>query len=292
MTKRSILITGCSSGIGLAAAVALHNRGWLVITTARDASAVEKLREKGLHAVQLDLASPDSIAMALDWTLKLTEGRLDALFNNGAFAIPGAVEDLSRNALAYQFDNGLFGWHELTVSVLRIMRQQGFGRIVNNSSVLGLVGMRYRGAYVANKFALEGLTDVMRLELHGSGIHVSLIEPGPITSAFRLNAYLQFRRWIDANSSLHKLSYLKMVQRFRSNKKAPFTLSPDAVVRVLIHALESPKPKARYFVTKATWLMAVAKRILPTFVLDLFVRTIAEREKAYYSNSSDAEGEE
>ncbi|SUO94742.1 SDR family NAD(P)-dependent oxidoreductase [Suttonella ornithocola] len=282
MTQRSVLITGCSSGIGYAAAKQLHDKGWQVIASARDASDVERLKAEGLQAVQLDLASPDSIAMALDWTLKLTNGRLDALFNNGAFAIPGAVEDLSRSALAYQLDNTLLGWHELTIAVLPIMRRQGFGRIINNSSVLGLAAMRYRGAYVASKFALEGLTDVLRMELHGSGIYVSLIEPGPITSHFRKNAYLQFNRWIDAKHSLHKVSYLKMIQRLESEKKAPFTLSPDAVVKVLIHALESKKPKSRYYVTKATWLMGLAKRLLSTQWMDRFTRKIAEKENEYY----------
>lgn len=287
--QRSILITGCSSGIGRRAAEMLHARGWLVIATARDASDVERLREQGLHAVQLDLASPDSIAMALNWTLKLTQGRLDALFNNGAFAIPGAVEDLSRSALAYQLDNGLLGWHELTVSVLPIMRRQGFGRIVNNSSVLGLTAMRYRGAYVAMKFALEGLTDVLRLELKGSGIHVCLIEPGPIKSAFRRNAFLQFQRWIEVKQSLHKIAYLKMLQRLQSDKPAPFTLEPEAVVEALIHALESHNPKARYYVTKATWFMALAKRLLPTSLLDRLVIKVSSKENDQYARESNAQ---
>lgn len=287
MAEKSVLITGCSSGIGYVSAKMLRERGWFVIASARDASDVEQLKSQGFHAVQLDLASPDSIAMALDWTLKLTNGRLDALFNNGAFAIPGAVEDLSRTALSYQLDNGLLGWHELTTLVLPIMRRQGFGRIVNCSSVLGLVAMRYRGAYVATKFALEGLTDVLRLELHGSGIQVSLIEPGPISSKFRENAYLQFQRWIDAEHSLHKLSYLKMIQRLDSDKPAPFTLAPEAVGQALIHALEAKRAKPRYYVTKATWFMAMAKRFLPTAGLDVFVRRVAEKENEHYEKKTE-----
>lgn len=285
MTEKSILITGCSSGIGYVSAKILQERGWRVIASARDASDVERLKGDGLHAVQLDLSSPDSIAMALDWTLKLTEGRLDALFNNGAFAVPGAVEDLSRTALAYQFDHGLLGWHELTTAVLPVMRRQGFGRIVNCSSVLGITAMRYRGAYVAMKFALEGLTDALRLELYGSGIQVSLIEPGPITTKFRENAYQQFKRWIDAEHSLHKLNYLKMIQRLESDKLALFTLPPEAVTKALIHALEAKRAKPRYYVTKATWLMAMAKRILPTTILDRFVRRVAEKENDHYEKN-------
>lgn len=217
----------------------------------------------------------------------MTGGRLDALFNNGAFAIPGAVEDLTRQALGHQMNVGLLGWHELTVALLPLMRRQGFGRIVNNSSVLGLVPMRHRGAYVAMKYALEGLSDVLRMELHGSGIYISLIEPGPITSKFRENAFIQFQQWIDANRSLHKLDYLKMVQRLESNKPAKFTLPPEAVVQALIHAIESPKPKPRYYVTKATWIMAIAKRLLPTCWMDVFTRKVAEKENDQYVSMKD-----
>ncbi|UJF25097.1 SDR family NAD(P)-dependent oxidoreductase [Suttonella sp. R2A3] len=281
-TPRSILITGCSSGIGYRAAHTLHERGWTVIASARDAADVERLKSEGLAAVQLDLASPDSITMALDWTMKYTDGRLDALFNNGAFAIPGAVEDLSRSALAYQLDNGLLGWHDLTRRVLPLMRLQGSGRIVQNSSVLGLAAMRYRGAYCSMKFALEGLSDALRLELSGSGVYVSLIEPGPIRTEFRDNAFKEFQHWIDASHSLHKMHYVNMIQRLESDKPEPFTLEPDAVVDKLIHALEAKRPKPRYYVTKATWIMAILRRLLPTRWMDRFVLHLAEREGKRY----------
>lgn len=282
MSQQSILITGCSSGIGYQAAHSLHQRGWTVVASARNPADVERLKAEGLSAVKLDLASPDSITMALDWTLKHTGGRLDALFNNGAFAVPGAVEDLSRHALIYQLDNGLFGWHDLTRRVIPIMREQGHGRIVQNSSVLGLAVMRYRGAYCAMKYALEGLSDALRLELHDSGIYVSIIEPGPIKTKFRENAYEEFKRWIDQENSVHQQQYERMVERFKSDKPEPFTLEVDAVVAKLIHALESRKPKARYYVTKATWIMAVMKRILPTALMDSFVLKLAEREGKRY----------
>lgn len=282
MSEQTILITGCSSGIGLSAAKTLHKRGWRVFASARDAEKVQCLRACGLEAVQLDLASPDSISMALDWVLKRTQGRLDALFNNGAFAIPGALEDMSRAALASQLDHGLLGWHDLTVRLLPYMRRQGHGRIVQNSSVLGLVAMPYRGAYSTMKYALEGLSDALRQELRGSGIHISLIEPGPIRTCFRENAAAQFEHWIDANGSLHKLVYLDMLHRLESEKPAPFTLPPDAVVKRLIQALESPSPKARYYVTRATWFMAMCKRVLPTSWMDVLIRRLAKRENRYY----------
>ncbi|MBV7435580.1 SDR family NAD(P)-dependent oxidoreductase [Cardiobacteriaceae bacterium TAE3-ERU3] len=281
--QRSILITGCSSGIGYTAAHTLHDRGWQVVASARDAADVERLKDEGLSAVQLDLASPDSITIALDWTLKHTGGRLDALFNNGAFAIPGAVEDLPRNALAYQLDNGLLGWHDLTRRIVPLMRYQGHGRIVQNSSVLGLAVMRYRGSYCAMKFALEALSDALRLELNGSGVHVSLIEPGPIVSKFRENAFVEFQDWIDASGSVHKQQYLNMIQHLESDKREPFTLGPEAVVDKLIHALEAKKPKPRYYVTRATWLMSLARRLLPTTMMDRVVLRLAEKERSRYS---------
>jgi NAD(P)-dependent dehydrogenase (short-subunit alcohol dehydrogenase family) len=204
---RSILITGCSSGIGHACALGLAERGWQVIASARKPSDVERLAQQGLSAVQLDLDDPDSIAAGLAEALALTGGRLDALFNNGAYGQPGAVEDLTRAVLSAQFETNLFGWHDLTRRVIPIMRGQGHGRIVQNSSVLGLVAMPFRGAYVASKFALEGLTDTMRQELVGSGIQVSLIEPGPILSRFRDNAFVAYQDGIDRDASVFKDTY-------------------------------------------------------------------------------------
>ena len=178
---QSILITGCSSGIGHAAAHALAARGWRVFATARAEADVERLREEGLEALALDLADSASIEAAVEEVRERTGGRLTALFNNGAYGQPGAVEDLSRAVLREQLETNLLGTHELTTRVLPMMRAQGHGRIVQNSSVLGLAALPYRGAYVCSKFALEGLTDTLRQELTGSGIHISLIQPGPIT---------------------------------------------------------------------------------------------------------------
>lgn len=282
---KSILITGCSSGIGYTAAHILHKRGWQVFASARDAAAVERLKQEGLNAVQLDLNETDSIRMALDWVLKQTGGTLDALFNNGAFAIPAALEDLSRVALAYQIDTGLLGWHELTMAVLPVMRAQGHGRIVNTGSVMGLSAMRFRGAYCTTKHALEGWSDVLRLELTGTGIYVSLLEAGPIKTAFRGNSFQQFKQWIDIENSPHKERYLAMQNRLQSDKPIPFTLPPEAVVAKLIHAIESPRPKARYYITALTWLMAGAKRLLPTFLMDKFILWLATRESKRYQNS-------
>jgi NAD(P)-dependent dehydrogenase (short-subunit alcohol dehydrogenase family) len=266
---RTVLITGCSSGIGRCVARGLARRGYRVFATARRPEDVEQLTAQGFESLRLDLADPDSIAAAVDEVLARTGGHLDALFNNGAYGQPGAVEDLSRELLRVQFETNLFGWHELTNRVLPVMRRQGYGRVIQNSSVLGFVALPFRGAYTASKYALEGLTDTLRLELRGSGVHVVLIEPGPIESRFRQNAYAAYKRHIDPNVSVHRDRYLKMEQRLlKEGPVAPFTLPPEAVLKKVVRALESPRPKARYYVTFPTGLFAVLKRVLTQNMLD------------------------
>ncbi len=267
--RRSILITGCSSGIGYAAAVGLHARGYRVFASARRPEDVARLAGTGLEALRLDLDDPASIAEAAAEVLTRTEGGLHALFNNGGYGQPGAVEDLTREALRAQFETLLFGWHDLTRRLIPAMRAQGRGRIVQNSSVLGLVPMAYRGAYVAAKYALEGLTDTLRLELQGTGIHVSLIEPGPIESRFRDNAYRKFLEHVDADRSAHRERYAALEARLRKpGPAAPFTLPAQAVLPKLIHALESPHPRIRYRLTVPTHLLSVLARVLPDRLLD------------------------
>jgi NAD(P)-dependent dehydrogenase (short-subunit alcohol dehydrogenase family) len=269
MPQRSILITGCSSGIGLDAAWGLKARGWRVFATCRQEADCERLRAEGLESFRLDYADEDSIAEAVAEALARTGGTLDALFNNGAFACPGLVEDLPRGALREIFEVNLFGYHDLARRVIPVMRAQGHGRIVNCSSVLGLVGMTFRGAYVATKFAMEGLTDVMRIELRGSGIDIILIEPGPITSRIRANAAVQFEKWIDWQASARAAQYASLRHRlYAETKPDRFELPASAVTAVLVKALESKRPKARYYVTTPTWVMGFVRRILPTRALD------------------------
>lgn len=279
MTTRdapSILITGCSSGIGHHCALGLTQRGWHVIASARKHEDVARLAQEGLSTVRLDLDDPDSIREALGQTLELTGGRLDALFNNGAYGQPGAVEDLSRAVLRAQLETNLLGWHDLTCQVIPIMRRQGHGRIVQNSSILGFIPLPYRGAYVASKYALEGLTDTLRLELRGSGIAISLIEPGPISSRFRENAHRAFSDHIDREHSAHREAYRHAEARLsKQGAVQPFTLPPEAVLKKLIHALESPRPKARYYVTLPTYLLGTLKRLLPTSAMDWIIARVS-----------------
>ena len=273
--SKTILITGCSSGIGYSTALELKNRGHQVIATARKSEDVARLKEEGFTAIQLDLADTYSIKQAVIDTLELTGGRCDALFNNGAFGQPGAVEDLSRDVLRFQFETNLFGTHELTNLLIPIMRKQGHGRIIYNSSILGLVAMRYRGAYNASKFALEGLADTLRLELYGTNINISLIEPGPILSDFRINSYALYKKNIDPVNSFHNDAYEAMETRLQKEGAAvAFTLPAKAVVDKVVHALEAKKPKMRYYVTFPTYLFAVLKRILPMCWLDALLRKV------------------
>ncbi len=279
MSAPTILISGCSSGIGLAVAEGLRARGYRVFASARKAADVVRLGRLGFEAVELDVADSTSIDRAVTAVFERTGGRLDALFNNAGYGQPGAVEDLSRAALRAQFETNLFGAVELTNRVLPAMRAQRHGRILMNSSLLGYVALAYRGAYNASKFALEGISDTLRLELRGSGIHVCLIEPGPIRSRFRANAYAMYQQHIDKAHSAHRVQYEAMERRLtQAGPVAPFTLGPEAVLRAVVHALESPRPKLRYRVTQPAHYFAWAKRLLSGRMLDRLLGVVSDRE--------------
>ena len=266
---QTLLITGCSSGIGYHAAHYFHQQGYQVIATCRKPQDVKCLQQEGLSCFQLDLADPQQTESAFQQILQATDGKIEVLFNNAAFGLPGAVEDLSREALQHQFETNVFGTQHLTNLVIPIMRQQSAGKIIYNSSILGFAAMTYRGAYNASKFAIEGLADTLRLELKGSGIEVILIEPGPIQSQFRHNAFQQFKRWIPAENSVHQPAYQAMIERLSAEKgQAPFTLGPEAVTQAVEHAITHHSAKTRYRITFPTQVFALLKRLLPTRWLD------------------------
>lgn len=266
----TVLITGCSSGIGLDAARTMQARGWTVIATCRKPADLAARAVDGMIALPLDLADPASVEAAA--AAAIEHGPIDALVNNAAFALPGAVEDLPRDGLRAIFEVNLFGTHDLTRRLIPHFRANGAGRIVNVSSVLGLVGIPWRGAYSATKFALEGLTDVMRLEMADTPVRVVLIEPGPITSRIRANSIPHFEAWIDWRSSpradQYRASLLKRLYEPSGGDR--FELPPSAVSAKLVHALESPRPRARYRVTTPTRMAAVARRVMSTRALDWF----------------------
>ncbi len=270
--KKTILITGCSSGIGYCVAKGLHERGYRVFATARRRESVDKLLAEGFESFRLNLTDSNSINFAFEEVMRRTNGELYAVFNNGAYGLPGAVEDLSRDALREQFETNVFGWQELTNLAVPVMRRQGYGRIIQNSSVLGFVSLPFRGAYNASKYAIEGLSDTLRLELRGSNVHVSLIEPGPIASQFRMNAVKALAQYIDVENSFHRERYQGVLKRLNKEGLAvPFTLPPEAVLKRVIHALEAPKPQPRYYVTFPTYLFGFLKRILSTRAMDVLL---------------------
>ena len=268
MTEHSVLITGCSSGIGLASARVMKARGWRVFATARKPEDLARLkREDGLESLYLDYAEPDSIAAAAGEVLDATSGTLTALFNNGAYGQPGAVEDLRPEVLRAQFEANVIGWHDLTRRVVPAMRKQGGGRIVYCSSVLGLIAAPYRGAYCASKFAVEA--DTLRMELGGTGIDVSLIEPGPIATRFIERAIEHYRLNIDMERSPHREIYRARLAQMEAGGQKTFKLPPEAVAAKLVHALEAKRPRARYYVTFPTYAAAVLRRLLPARALDV-----------------------
>lgn len=267
--SKSVLITGCSSGIGHAAAHYLKQQGFNVVASARRPQDVLQLEQEGLQAVLLDLADDSSIEQGLEQALAYTNGTLYGLFNNGAYGQPGALEDLPTEALREQFNTNLFGTHHLTRLVLPLMLQAGEGRIIQNSSVLGLVAMKYRGAYNASKFALEGYTDTLRLELAGTPVHVSLLEPGPIETQFRANARAAFLRHINMKDSRHRAGYEQTLARLeKPGPSSRYSLPAQACLPPVLHALTSASPKARYPVTRPTKMLGWLRRFMSTAALD------------------------
>jgi len=268
------MITGCSSGIGYEAVKTLTQRSWRVFATCRKDEDCQRLKDEGFWSCRLDYEDPPSIEAAWRQVAAETGGRLDALFNNGAYAIPCVLEDLPTDGLRAIFEANVFGWHSLTRLILPAMHDQGHGRIVQNSSILGFNALMYRGAYNTTKYAIEGLSDTLRLELHGTGIDVVLIEPGPIDTKIRENSHPQFKRWIDWQNSRHKAFYKeKLIPRLEAESLPNrFELPPDAVVKKLIHALEAKRPKPRYYVTTPTYFMGFVRRFLSTRQLDVLSR--------------------
>ena len=264
---KSVLITGCSSGIGLCLAHGLRSEGYRVFASARNINDVDKLKALGFESLLLDLSSSNSINEAISELYQKTDS-LYALINNGAYGQAGALEDISRKALEKQFQANVFGWHELTNLVLPKMRKENVGRVIYISSILGFVAMPFRGAYVASKYATEGLVNTLRLELNDTNIKFSLVQPGPIESKFRANAYLAFQENVDSSKSNYKEQYNTMIQRLESEKNVQFTLPPEAVLKCTLHALKSSSPKIHYRVTFPTKLFAFLGRILPSSWMD------------------------
>lgn len=276
---KNILITGCSTGIGHCVAHGLKERGYRVLATARKQQDIARLTSEGLEVLPLEMSDSQSIYALVEQLKERCQGELYAVFHNAAYGQPGAVEDLSRQTLEKQFATNFFGWIELNNLLIPMLRQQPTARIIVNSSVLGIIALPYRGAYNASKYAIEGIMDTLRLELHNTNIKVSLIEPGPVSSDFRKNSLIALNENIDIENSIHSRKYLRQIKRMEKvGPSAPFTLPADAVLKKVIHALESKKPNAHYYVTFPTYLFGFLKRILPTRWLDKVLLYVSKSE--------------
>ena len=275
----TVLITGCSSGIGYHVAKGLKERGYNVYATARKEEDVQRLISEGFKCLQLDYADSESVQDLANELMLLVGTNLYGVFHNGAYGQPGAVEDLTRETLEKQFAANVFGWMELNNRLIVLMRHNNRGRIIFNSSVLGLVSLPFRGAYNASKYAIEGFADTLRLELSDTNVKVSLIEPGPITSRFRPNALQALKDNVNLEDSVHRDRYKKTLERLaKEGNVDPYTLSPEAVLKKVLHALESKNPQAHYYVTIPTYVMGALKRLLPTKLMDKFILKVAGGE--------------
>lgn len=270
--KQSILITGCSTGIGYQTALFLKEKGYRVFATVRKDEDLKRLSDEGFEVFLLDVTKKETISSTLTSILKLTNGTLDVVFNNAGFGQPGAVEDISTDVLKEQFETNVFGLHELTIQVLPIMKKQGYGKIIQHSSVLGIVSLKLRGAYNASKYAIEGLTDTLRLELRDTNIDVTLLNTGPVLSDFRKNAKQKTIDNIDITNSRFKDSYEKSLKSAKSD--VPFTLEAIEVAKIVGKIIKAKKVKPRYYITKATYLLGFAKRVLSTSKLDAILEKI------------------
>ncbi len=272
---QNIVITGCSSGIGLETALILKRNGIKVYASARKDKDVEMLKDLGFETFKIDVRNKDEIKYALETILK-NDLKLDAVFNNAGFGQPGAVEDLSVKVLKKQFNTNFFGLHEVTIQAMKIFRAQGYGKIIQHSSVLGIISLKFRGAYNASKYAIEGINDTLRQEVLGSQIYISTINTGPVTSKFRENALKKFNKNITVEGSFWEETYKKELKaRLETTEdKAPFNLPASSVANTVLKIMNTKKPKPRYYVTTATHLLGFFKRILPTSILDKLLNKI------------------
>lgn len=250
--QKSVLITGCSSGIGLESALELQRLGFQVLAACRKPDDVALMTSRGLTGILLDLDKPQSVDRAADEIIALTDNRLYGIFNNAGYGVYGELTTVSREQLEQQFSSNFFGAHQLTMRLLPAMIPHGEGRIVMTSSVMGLISTPGRGAYAASKYALEAWSDALRMELRHTGIRVSLIEPGPIRTRFTDNVNQTRRDKPVENPGI----------------AARFTLGPEAVVEKVRHAFTSAHPKMRYPVTLVTHAVSVLKRLLPGRLMD------------------------
>ena len=277
MKTKNILITGCSSGIGKNVAITLHNKGWRVFATCRSKTDCTFFTKLGIESFPLDLLKEESINCAVNLVKEKTKSQLDVLFNNGAYAIPGAIQDIPRSAMREIFEVNVFGQIDLINRCIPLMMNSDYPKVINCSSVLGFISLPYRGLYSATKYSIEALTDALRRENYDSKIKFVLIQPGPINTDIKKKSIKHFEKWIDWKKSVHQKTYEnKVIKRlYDNNYKDSFNvyeLQPDEVTKILINVLNSKKPKARYKITIQTKIAQIMTKLLPTNTLDWFFK--------------------
>ena len=277
MKTKNILITGCSSGIGKNVAITLHNKGWRVFATCRSKTDCTFFTKLGIESFPLDLLKEESINCAVNLVKQKTKSQLDVLFNNGAYAIPGAIQDIPRSAMREIFEVNVFGQIDLINRCIPLMMNSDYPKIINCSSVLGFISLPYRGLYSATKYSIEALTDALRRENYDSKIKFVLIQPGPINTDIKKKSIKHFEKWIDWKKSIHQKTYEnKVIKRlYDNNYKDSFNsyeLQPDEVTKILINVLNTKKPKARYKITIQTKIAQIMIKLLPTNTLDWFFK--------------------
>ena len=273
MKTKNILITGCSSGIGKNVAITLHNKGWRVFATCRSKTDCTFFKKLGIESFPLDLLKEESINCAVNLVKEKTKSQLDVLFNNGAYAIPGAIQDIPRSAMREIFEVNVFGQIDLINRCIPLMMSSDYPKIINCSSVLGFMSLPYRGLYSATKYSLEALTDALRRENYNNKIRFVLIQPGPINTNIKKKSIKHFEKWIDWKKSIHQKTYEnKVIKRLYDNNYKDtlnnYELKPDAVTKIIIKVLNSKNPKVRYKITMQTKIAQFMIKIFPTNLLD------------------------
>jgi NAD(P)-dependent dehydrogenase (short-subunit alcohol dehydrogenase family) len=271
--SKAVLITGCSSGIGWATAKRLSEVGWRVYATARNVEKVAPLQESGCRLLPLDVTDEDSMASAVE-EVEREEGVVGALVNNAGYSQSGAVEAVPMEKVRAQFETNVFGLVRMCQLVLPRMRKQGYGRIVNVSSMGGKLTFPGAGYYHASKHAVEAISDALRFEVEGFGVKVSVIEPGLIRTGFA-NAAVGS---MDGQEEGPYAGFDEAVARATTENYEQGPISrlagePEAVAEAIEHALSARSPRSRYAVTPSAHLFLGLRRLLPDGVWDATLRT-------------------
>jgi len=273
--QKSVLITGATDGLGKALALLLAERGYHVFAAGRSPEKLAQLdaaaRQKNfaLDSIALDVCSDDSVQRAVNNVLAKA-GALDVLVNNAGVNYAAAVEDLTMDDWRAQFETNFFGVLRVTRAVLPHMRERRNGRILMMSSLGGLVTPPTQGAYSSSKHALEGLSNALRLELYPFGIDVVLIEPGYIITGIQKAAAELSRPYVEKGGP-----YAPLYARFFTSvndTRAKSRTTPEDCARVMLHAIETPRPKPRYGVTSLAPFVKWSKRLLTDSAIDAMLR--------------------